>query len=83
MTDATAQVFTIQDAHDAKLNQIAEVIAGLESLSATIAAMETASLGGVDLWTGGLPESLTQVRQQVDFQAIRLRDKFPAPAVEA
>ena len=78
MTDATAQVFTIQDAHDAKLAQIATVIAGLESLSTAIADMEAASLGGVSLWTGGLPESLTQVKQQIDFQVIRLREKFPS-----
>lgn len=67
---------TAQQVAQAKTEQAQEVVGQLIGIRDFIDGMRTSSVDGFDLWTGGLPQSLTNIRSQMDYLAMQVRDAF-------
>lgn len=78
---------TAQNIAQAKKDQAQEVVNQLLGTRDYIDGMQTSALESFELWTGGLPQSLTNIRSQMDYLATQVRDAFgleaPAATPEA
>ncbi len=71
MTTPTAEAL-----NTARTTRAQEVVDRLVAVNALITELNSDAIGGVDVWLGGLPDSLTQIPVQIDFMADRLRQGF-------
>ena len=72
-------ILTMLDAEAAKAQQVADVVSQLQAVQASIEAMRTSEVGGIQLWTGGLPRDVTQVENLLLHNIGLLRQTFGLP----
>ena len=75
----TEVVYTAQDLHAAKVAQAAAILADIEDLRASIADSANATVGGVEIWTGGVPPALSQIESMLRHHAGTLAQTFGLP----